>query len=44
MGNIVKKTSKQKISNTSKKVVHTFRVLTQKEINESRSKAYTFIL
>lgn len=45
MGKLInKKTKKQQIRNKTKKVVHTFRVLTQKEINETRSSAYTFIL
>lgn len=39
-----KKIKKQQIKNTSVKVAHTFRVLTQKDIDENRSSAYSFVL
>lgn len=47
MGNLLKqhsKIKKQQIKNTSVKVAHKARVISQKEINENRSSAYSFIL
>lgn len=39
-----KKTKKKQPQDKTKKVIHTYRVLTQKEIEADRSSAYTFIL
>lgn len=47
MGNLIsknKKIKKQQITNTSVKVAHTFRVLTQKDIDAERSNAYSYVL
>lgn len=45
MGTLLSKKSKKKqIRNKTKKVVHTYRVLTGEDIRKNRSNAYTFIL
>ena len=47
MGKLISKHTKikkQQITNTSVKVAHTVRVLTQKDIDAERSSAYSYVL